>query len=211
VSISLKKGQKISLKKDNGESLSEVMVALGWDYKENRLKKKLFGIFNTDAVDCDAIVILCSENGKLIPGDINDYCVYYGGRKNVQGYIVHPSGSIIHKGDDLVGGGKGDNEQILISLDRVPSNIHRIVFAVNIYRALERDQHFGMLKDAFIRVVNVQTNQEFCRFDLAENYDRMTGLIAGEFYRRDNKWNFNAIGNGISNASSVRELCRRYA
>ena len=75
-------------------------------------------------------------------------------------------------------------------MNRVPSDVGAIVFAVNIYEAFKKNQHFGMLRNAFIRVVDHQSGRELCRFDLNENYYNMTALVAGTIVRGDNGWEF---------------------
>ena len=80
-------------------------------------------------------------------------------------------------GDNLTGAGEGDDEQIFVDLQNVPLEVGTIVFAVNIYDAFKRNQHFGMIRNAFIRLVDVDTGTEICRFNLSENYNGMTGLV----------------------------------
>ena len=82
-------------------------------------------------------------------------------------------------GDNLTGAGEGDDEQIFVDLQNVPLEVGTIVFAVNIYDAFKRNQHFGMIRNAFIRVVDYEHNVELCRFELSENYYNMTALVAG--------------------------------
>ncbi len=76
----------------------------------------------------------------------------------------------MHTGDNLTGEGEGDDEVIIIEINKIPQNIHRLVFLVNIYDCVRRNQHFGMIENAFIRVVNASNNQELIRFNLSENY-----------------------------------------
>ncbi len=198
--INLQKGQKIELTK-GGTGLQKVMVGLGWD--EAPRTGGFFGFGAPQPIDCDASVILCGENGKTVGIGINDFCVYYGN-------LAHSSRAIIHQGDNLTGEGDGDDEQIMVQLDKVPSNIAKMVFVVNIYEAASRNQHFGMIKNAFIRLVNMANNQEICRFNLSENYNNMSGLIVGEIYRRNGEWKFNAIGQAIRDASRVDAIIRMY-
>ena len=120
------------------------------------------------------------SNGKLV--DKNDI-VFFGNLK-------HPSGTIQHMGDNLTGAGDGDDEQIMISLAQVPEQYDRIVLVVNIYQAAKRKQSFGMIKNAFIRIIDGRTNQEMCKYDLSESYDGMTAMIFGEVYRHNGEWKF---------------------
>lgn len=200
MSISLQKGQKIDLTKGGGQGLRKVMVGLGWDEIKQR-----GGFFSKkqEDIDCDASAILCGENGKVIGGNFNDYCVYFGS-------LRHSSGAIVHQGDNLTGAGEGDDEQIMVNLSQIPQNISKIVFVVNIYDAAVRHQHFGMIRNAFIRLVNMENNVEICRYDLSNNYDNMTGLVVGEIYRRNGEWKFNAVGQPVSEASRLESLVRLY-
>ena len=112
-------------------------------------------------------------------------------------------------GDNLTGAGDGDDEQIVIDLAKVPAQYDRIVLVVNIYQAVQRRQNFGMIRNAFIRIVDGRTNQEMCRYDLSEDYTGMTAMIFGEVYRHDGEWKFNAIGQGTTDPG-LGELARRY-
>lgn len=194
MAVNLAKGQKISLSKDsNGNStgLKNVVVGLGWDAAKK-------GFFSGRSIDCDASVILL-QNGRFV----SDKDLIYFGHKN------HKSGAITHCGDNLTGDGDGDDEQIIINLDRVPAEYDKIVVVVNIYQAESRKQDFGLIKNAFMRIVNKDTNQEFARFNLSENYAGMTAMIFGELYRHNGEWKMNAIGQGTQD-NSVSQLVRRY-
>lgn len=149
-------------------------------------------------IDCDASAILLI-NGKLSGnGDL----VYFG---NLQ----HKSRMVQHMGDNLTGAGDGDDEQILIDLAGMPKQYDRIVIVVNIYDAVRRKQHFGMIRNAFIRLVDGKTNREMCRYNLTEDYSGMTAMIFGEIYRYNGEWKFSAVGQG-TNDPSLGDLCKRY-
>ena len=193
--ISLQKGQKVSLSKESA-GLSNVLVGLGWDAVEQR--SGLFGLFKAADIDCDATAILL-KNGKFV--DKTDV-VYFGN-------LVHKSGTVRHMGDNLTGEGEGDDEQILIELSRVPQEYDKIVIVVNIYSAVQRKQHFGMIQNAFIRLVDARNNKEMCKYNLTENYSGMTAMIFGEIYRYNGEWKFNAVGNGTTDPG-LGELCQRF-
>ncbi len=201
MSVSLQKGQKVSLSKEGKEGLNRVIVGLGWDEAQPQRGGGLFGgLFSapTQSIDCDASALML-QNGKLTDkGDI----VYFGN-------LRHRSGAVQHMGDNLTGAGAGDDEQIVIELDRVPAEYDRIVMVVNIYQAMARKQHFGMIRNAFIRIVDARNNQELCRYNLSENYDDMTAMIFGEVYRHNGEWKFNAIGQATKDPG-LGELSRRY-
>ena len=195
MSISLQKGQKVSLTKDNA-GLSKVIVGLGWDeVKQGRIR--LFAP-KPQPIDCDASALML-KNGRLVA---NSDIVYFGN-------LRHNSGTVQHMGDNLTGAGDGDDEQIVVDLSRVPADYDKIVVVVNIYQAVQRHQHFGMIQNAFIRLVDSRNNNEMCRYNLTENYSGMTAVIFGELYRYNGEWKFNAMGQG-TNDPGLGELARRY-
>ncbi|MCY6484947.1 TerD family protein [Clostridium aestuarii] len=201
MAINLQKGQRISLTKDN-DSLSKIMVGLGWDPVEQKSKGLLGGIFGGSTspnVDCDASVFMLDENDRIRS---KEQIIYFGNLK-------HKSGSVLHMGDNLTGDGDGDDEQIQVELKRIPQDINKLVFVVNIYDCVKRKQHFGMIKNAFIRIVNSSNNQEMLRYNLTDDYANKTSLYVGEIYRHGNEWKFAATGEGDS-SKSIGEMINRY-
>lgn len=201
MAINLQKGQKISLTKDNA-GLSKIMVGLGWDAVEHTGGKGLLGsLFKGSApeVDCDASVFMLDANDKI---KSKEDIVYFGN-------LTHKSGSVRHMGDNLTGDGDGDDEQIMIELAKVPQDIVKLVFVVNIYDCIKRKQHFGMIKNAFIRTINLSNNQEMLRYNLTDDYVNKTGLIVGEIYRHGGEWKFAAVGEG-DNSTKIGEMVNRY-
>lgn len=197
MSVSLQKGQKVSLTKENA-GLKTVMAGLGWDEAEK--KKGFFAslVSSSESIDCDASAFLL-KGGKLSD---NTDIVYFGNLK-------HKTSAVTHLGDNLTGAGDGDDEQILIDLDRLPAEYDRIVIVVNIYKARERAQHFGMIKNAFIRIVDASNNRELCKYNLTDNYSGSTAMIFGEIYRHGSEWKFGAMGQGTSDLS-ISDLAKRY-
>ena len=199
--VNLQKGQKVNLKKSDGQALSRIRIGLGWDPVNQEKKGGLFGsIFGGSApdIDCDASVIVCKGGRLSGKGDV----VYFGNLK-------HSSGAIVHTGDNLTGDGEGDDEQILVDLTAVPQDYDKLVFVVNIYDCESRKQDFGMIANAFIRICDERTGEEFCRYNLSESYAGMTAMIFGEIYRYNGEWKFNAIGQGTKD-KGLNELARRY-
>ncbi len=200
MSISLQKGQKVSLTKENA-GLKKIVVGLGWDEakKSGGFLSSLFGSSSGESnIDCDASAFLL-QDGKLVH---KEDVVYYGN-------LRHRSGTVIHMGDNLTGAGEGDDEQITIDLASVPAEYDRIVIVVNIYQAKQRHQEFGMIRNAFIRLVDASNNKEILKYDLTENYAGMTAMIFGEVYRHNGEWKFSAVGQGTTDAS-LGELANRY-
>lgn len=194
MSVSLQKGQKVSLSKDNA-GLAKIVIGLGWDEVP---RKGGFFAPKPQAIDCDASALML-QNGHLM--DKKDI-IYFGNLK-------HSSGSVQHLGDNLTGAGDGDDEQIIVDLSTVPAQYDRIVLVVNIYQAVQRNQHFGMIQNAFIRVVDGRNNVEMCKYNLTDNYSGMTAMIFGEVYRHNGEWKFNAIGQG-TNDEALGQLANRY-
>lgn len=201
MAVNLKKGQRVSLTKEDN-NLSKIMVGLGWDPVKNSGGKGLFGgLFGSKGqdIDCDSSIFMLDENNKIK----NNKNVVYFGNLNSQ------CGSVKHMGDNLTGNGDGDDEQVMVELSRVPEHIHKLVFVVNIYDCLKRKQHFGMIQNAFIRIVNMSDSKEMVRFNLTDNYDGKSSLFVGEIYRSGNEWKFAATGEGDT-ATGLNEMMKRY-
>ncbi len=202
MAISLKKGQKIDLSKKDGSKLTNILVGLGWQQVQQ--SGGLLGMLkHKQDVDIDASVILTGADGKIVT---NDDVIFYNHKD-------HPSGCVHHCGDNLVGGkmdGLDDSEQIQVDLTRVPPQIERLVFVVSIYDCVKRNQHFGMVRDAYIRIVDNDKKEAIASYNLTEDYSGMTSLIVGEIYRRDGNWKFNAIGQPGKD-TGISELARRYS
>lgn len=186
MSISLQKGQKLSLSKEQ-PGLSKVIVGLGWDEA-----------VSGRSIDCDAFAILLTDGKVAFKSDV----VYFGN-------LRHTSGSVVHMGDNLTGAGDGDDEQITIDLNSVPAQYGKIVIAVNIYQARNKHQHFGMIRNAFIRLVDSRTGSEVCVYNLTDNYSGQMAVIFGELCRDGGEWKFSAVGQGTTDGS-VSEVAGRY-
>lgn len=188
MSISLTKGQKIDLTKNN-PSLKHLLVGLGWDVNQ----------FDSGSeFDLDASAFLVGAGGKVTTD--NDFVFY--------GNLTHASGAVEHTGDNLTGAGDGDDEIIRVDLSKVPENIERIVFSATIYEAEARRQNFGMVSNAYIRIVDEDTGTELVRYDLGEDFAIETAIVAGEIYCHNGEWKFNAVGSGWQ--GGLAALCQNY-
>lgn len=186
--INLSKGQKVDLTKGN-PGLKHLLVGLGWDVNQ----------YDGGAdFDLDAAVFLLGENGKVQKQE--DF-VFYGNLK-------HESESVIHMGDNLTGEGDGDDEQVQVDLSKVPANVSKVAFTVTIYDSDVRRQNFGQVSNAYIRIVDEDTNQEVIRYDLGEDFSIETAVVVGELYRHNGEWKFNAIGSGFQ--GGLAALCANY-
>lgn len=190
MAVSLSKGGKVSLAKvaaDAGVRLTELLVGLGWS--TNRYD----GGYD---FDLDASAFMTGENGKVTKDE--DF-VFYSNK-------VQPG--IQHMGDDRVGGGDGDNEQIVIKLDEIPQNIQKIAITVTIDKADERNQNFGMVENSFIHLVDKASGAELLRYDLGEDFSIENAIVVAEIYRHNGEWKFSAVGQGFS--GGLRALALNY-
>ena len=186
--ISLAKGQKINLTKDN-PGLKKILVGLGWD--TNRYD-------GGHDFDLDVSVFMTGANGKC-SGE-KDFIFY--------NHKEHASGAVIHMGDNRTGDGNGDDEHVKVDLSKVPAEIEKIAFTVTIDQADTRGQNFGMVSNAYCRIVNEDNGEELMRFDLGEDASIETAVIMAELYRHDGEWKFNAIGSGYQ--GGLAALCTHF-
>lgn len=183
--VILKKGQKVNLAL-NGEVLTNIRIALGWD---------LVNI----ACDLDTSAFMLGVDNKVI-GD--DWFVFYG-------QLTSPDGAVVHHGDsDGTTAAGGDDESIDIDLRRLNTSVKKIVFVVTINEALQNGQNFSMVKDAYVRAINMQNNKELVRFNLTDYYNNVCSMVVGELYNHNGQWKFNAVGNGL--AQDLAGLCATY-
>jgi tellurium resistance protein TerZ len=174
MSVSLQKGQKISLDKEAGSSLSKITMGLGWD----AVKTKGFLGFGskTEAVDLDASCILFDESSKAV-----DFVWFR--------QLKSKDGSIVHTGDNRTGAGDGDDEQINVDLSAVPATIKSLVFTVNSFTG----QNFSQVENAYCRILNAANGQEVARFNLSVQ-GAHTAQIMVKLYRHGGEWKMHAIG-----------------
>ena len=185
--VSLSKGGNVSLTKA-APNLTAVTVGLGWDVRTT-----------TGAdFDLDASAIICNASGNVIS---DQHFVFFNNLRS-------PDGAVEHQGDNLTGSGEGDDEQVKVSLAGLPAEADKVVFTVSIYDAETRNQSFGQVQNAFIRVVNSADNNELARFDLTEDASTETAMVFGELYRNQAEWKFRAIGQGY--ASGLRGIALDY-
>ncbi|NUS13712.1 MAG: TerD family protein [Streptomyces sp.] len=185
--VSLSKGGNVSLTKE-APNLTAVVVGLGWDARTT-----------TGAdFDLDASALLTNEAGKVLS---DQHFVFFNNLRS-------PDGSVEHTGDNLTGEGEGDDEVINVNLAGVPADVVKIVFPVSIYEAEQRQQSFGQVRNAYIRVVNAADQRELARYDLTEDASTETAMVFGELYRHGGEWKFRAIGQGY--ASGLRGIAQDF-
>ena len=187
MALSLQKGGILSLSKA-APNLTNILIGLGWDVR------------TTDgaAFDLDASLFMVGDTGK-VRSDAD--FIFYNQAKS-------SCGSVEHTGDNRTGEGEGDDESVKVNLANVPANVSRLVVTVTIHDAQARQQSFGQVGGAFMRVINSADNSEIARFDLSEDYSTETAMIFGEIYRHSGEWKFKAIGQGYS--GGLAAMCQQY-
>ena len=186
--INLSKGAKINLSKE-APGLKKIMFGLGWD------TNKYSG---GDDFDLDASCFLVNAMGRTTA----DGFIFYNN-------LIGPNKCIVHQGDNRTGEGDGDDEQIYIDLDLIPENIDKIAITVTIDSADQRHQNFGMVSNAYCRLINTEDgDKEVVHFDLGEEFSVETAIVVGEVYRHNGDWKFNAVGQGFS--GGLLSLCKNY-
>ena len=209
MAVNLTKGQRVSLKKD-APNLKRILVGLGWDPVEK--KRGLFSLGSSaEDIDIDASVICIDENGR------EKEIVYFGHKDD-------RAGSIHHTGDNLTGEDDDDDEkqftnssnkvlkddeQIIISLDKVPRDFAKLAIIINIFRAYSRGQHFGQIKNCFVHVADMDTNKELVYYDISGNgnFNGLTGIFVAEIYRYNGDWRLKAEGDGVK-VRDIKEMVR---
>lgn len=192
MAVSLAKGGKVSLAKAAADAgitapLTKLVIGLGWD--TNRYD-------GGAAFDLDAAAFMLNDSGKV--RSEKDFVFY----NNLNGAGVQ------HTGDNRTGEGDGDDEQLIVDLTQVPTEIVKIAFTVTIDQAEARNQNFGSVENAFIRVVDEVSGKELVRYDLTEDFSIETALVVAELYRNNGEWKFNAVGSGFSGGLSA--LCANF-
>lgn len=177
MSYQLQRGQNVSLTQ-LAASLQEVAVGLGWDVQTGP----------GASIDLDSSAFMVDESGK-VPAD--EYFIFFNN-------LISPDGAVEHRGNNTTGIGEGDDEVMTIRLSTVGPHIQKIVFTVTIYDADNRGQHFGLINNAFIRIVNLRNKQEIVRYNLTERFQSETAMVFGELYRYKGDWKFRAVGQGFA-------------
>ena len=175
MAVSLSKGGNVSLSKEE-PGIEQVTVGLGWDARAT----------DGQDFDLDASCFMLGANGKVRSD--SDF-IFYNNLKSADG-------SVEHTGDNRTGAGEGDDETINVDLLKVPTDVSKLAVAVTIHEADTRKQNFGMVSNAYIRVLNQKTGKEVARYDLSEDASTNTAMIFGELYRHNNEWKFKAVGQG---------------
>lgn len=179
MSVSLSKGQKISLDKEAGSGLKEVIMGLGWDAKKSGGGGFLGGLFGGGGggeIDLDASCVLFDDKNEMVD------TIWFR-------QLRSKDGSITHTGDNRTGAGEGDDEQIIVDLSAVPQNVKALVFTVNSFTG----QTFSQVENAFCRLVDRKSNKEIAKYNLSVQGDH-TAQVMAKLYRENGAWQMQAIG-----------------
>lgn len=188
--LNLQKNDILDLTKKD-PSLNNILIGCGWDVA----KKRLFSMQSD--YDLDLMAILLNDNEKLIS---SSPVIYFGNKKG--------SGIFLH-GDNLTGAGDGDDEKISISLNKLPKDCSKVIFAVTIYDAVKRRQNFSKVTNAYVRVLNEDKgNAELCRYNLSESGGDNTAVIIAEISKVNGDWQFKAVGEFLQ--ATVKSLADKY-
>lgn len=177
MAISLTKGGNVNLSKE-APNLTNMAVGLGWNPRAT----------DGQAFDLDAVAFLVNESGK-VRSDAD--FIFFNNLKS-------SDGSVEHTGDNRTGEGDGDDEVIKVDLSKVPADVSKVVFCAVIYDGQARNQNFGQVANAYIRIVNTQSGAEVARYDLSEDSSTETAMIFGELYKNNGEWKFRAVGQGFA-------------
>lgn len=177
MSVNLQKGQKVTLTKAGGGTLSKVRMGLGWDAAK---KKGLFGGLKNQSIDLDASALLFDAAGNLVDQ------VWWKQLKSADG-------KVLHTGDNTTGAGDGDDESIRVDLSGMHPGVASIVFVVNSFTG----QDFSQIENAFCRLIDESNEAEIARFTLTGS-GAHTAQIMAKVSRDGAGWSMTAIGNPAS-------------
>lgn len=176
--IDLSKGSRINLSKE-APGATKFTLGMGWDTR----------ITDGANFDLDASALLLDANDKPVGG--TSALVFYS-------QLSSPCGGVVSSGDNRTGEGAGDDETITVDLEKLSADIAKIVLVVTIHEAEARDQNFGMVNNAFVRILKDGSADPVARYDLSEDYSTETAVIFGELYQKEGEWRFAAKGDGFA-------------
>ncbi len=174
MAVRVLKGQEIDITKNN-PGLRKIKIALGWDIKKE----------DNNKFDFDSSVFLCNLEGLALS---SKHFVFYNNKQD-------PSGSILHLGDNKTG--EEGEEEIIVYLDKLPSEVHKIVFAVSIHEGEKKKQNFGQVESSYLKIIDDEKNDELIRFDLKNEFSMETGIIIGSIFKKNDEWKFKTEGLGF--------------
>ncbi|WP_338412363.1 TerD family protein [Psychrobacter raelei] len=186
MAVNLQKGQKISLSKEAGGTLTQIKMGLGWDVAGSAAPAKKGGFLGAlfggcgsgggDSIDLDASCIMFDDNKQPVDA------IWFN-------QLRSKDGSILHTGDNRTGAGDGDDEVINVDLSKIPAHVKSLVFTVNSFTG----QNFSTVENAYCRIVDAGNNAEVARYNLSSQGNH-TAMIMAKVYRHNGEWKMHAIG-----------------
>ena len=174
MAVRILKGQEIDITKNN-PGLKKINIALGWEI--NKKEKNQY--------DFDSSVFLCNKDGIALS---SRHFVFYNNKQD-------PFGAVVHLGDNKTG--EEGEEEIVIYLEKIPSEVWKLVFSVSIHEGERKKQNFGQVQSSYLKIMDGEKNEELVRFDLKNEFSLETGIIIGEMYKVNDEWKFKTDGTGF--------------
>jgi tellurium resistance protein TerZ len=184
LSVNLSKGQRVSLSKAGGGTLTRVRMGLGWDAVK---KRGLFGGSKSQSIDLDASCLIFDSAGRLVDQ------VWFS-------QLQSKDGAIVHTGDNRTGAGDGDDESIIVELGKVPGSVTTLVFTVNSFTG----QDFSQIENAYCRLVDETNGVELARYELSGS-GQHTAQVMAKVTRDGSGWSMTAIC-GITSGRTIHDL-----
>lgn len=183
MSVNLSKGQRVSLTKSGGGTLTRVRMGLGWDAVK---KRGLFGS-KAQSIDLDASCLIFDSAGQLVDQ------VWFS-------QLRSKDGAVVHTGDNRTGAGDGDDESIIVELGKLPGTVSTLAFTVNSFTG----QDFSQIENAYCRLVDETNGVELARFDLSGS-GQHTAQVMAKVSRDGLGWSMTAIG-AITSGRTIHDL-----
>ncbi len=224
MAINLTKGQKIDLRKESGEKLTNFCVGVNWGAIET-IKKSFFGSKKiVEDVDLDLSCIMTDAQGNLVDYIYSpDYNAFLQKNNLPLGKLTSNDGALRHSGDDRQGDSGGDdgldNEVITVDLTKVNSNVEKIFFFINIYLNPGQNHDFSKIPYAKIRMyegTSTKVNKVHSSYDITTDatFTNKRALIMGKLYKRNDEWKFDAIGDPTDDnmfLQTIQTITKNYA
>jgi tellurium resistance protein TerD len=190
-------GQRINLTKEQA-GLRRIRIGLSWEFKSGLV------------ADLDTSVVVLGENGRMLT---EDSLLFYNSPKNAQGKPHLFNGGLVHTGDERSGMTEGDDETILLDLDRIPATVKAMVATTSIYGSGQFELvTFGRVKNASVKLYNAETNQALYQFDLTQDASKGTSVEMVRFFKHDGDWRFEAMGTVVGRSDNgLQDIVNKYA
>jgi DNA polymerase-3 subunit epsilon len=166
--LSLVKGQKIDLTKNNPE-LNLLHIGLDWKAPGN--------------FEIDVSAFMVGANEKIVREE--DF-IFYGQPISSNGSVcLEESISTMEK------------QHFMIDLLKVPADVHKISFALTIYESEQNGQTIEDVSNMQLRILNSSTQEEVAAFPIDYSFTKETAIELGSVYRNSGEWKFQAVGAGF--------------